>query len=288
MPPVVVLFLGCAAGYGVVPASSQSKSSAWTSTYVKSFTCEACGPNSVAFQPESNLVAVWDGANWSLQCRGSSSSADSSSGSDTSTGGSGGSAVGLAPQVPPQGSSSGGTAVGMAPRLPPGGSSSGGSSGGGSSSGIEASPAPGKQKGKKGKAVGLSFQQSSTAAAPGVPAATAAPTGAIPVAVTAAAVTSVAVGGLVQAPPAPGASTLAAVLKARRFYTAGSRQRRNAYAAVDSAPWWPGECIDCALAGATASPDRTHCGECCCVAPAAWGVFAVVMQPMKVHLTSTS
>jgi len=67
---------GCSAGHGVVPKGTSSASvraSAWKSTYVKTFTCQACPENHVAFQPGSNLYVAFDGADWSLKCIGQSS-----------------------------------------------------------------------------------------------------------------------------------------------------------------------------------------------------------------------
>lgn len=40
-----------------------------------------------------------------------------------------------------------------------------------------------------------------------------------------------------------------------------SSGRRSPYDMYLSAPWWPGKCVDCGLAGATADSSGVYCGE---------------------------
>ena len=63
-------------------------------------------------------------------------------------------------------------------------------------------------------------------------------------------------------------------VNAEQWYAQGLRWRRNhhsssggGYGMYDSAPWWPGQCIDCSLAGASADSSGTFCGE------SGWGGF---------------
>jgi hypothetical protein len=225
-------------GYGVVPTGNQTKTSAWMSTYVQSFTCAQCANNTVPLLPGSNLRAVWSGSSWSLMCTGNTSS----SGSGSSGSSSGSSGEGAPPAPNTGGVAIGGVRSGVGGRLPgrprlarPGSAAGAASAGrlpvaGGSSQG----------------AAGTGSRRLQQAAA--------APT-------AASARAAAARGGALRAAVAGPASTSVAAIRARQFFTAGVRERRDARGKFVASPWWPGQCVDCALAGGVADPTGTFCSE---------------------------
>jgi hypothetical protein len=230
---VVSAVVGCVDGHGVVARGSKTAAAqtAWASThYVRSFTCQACGPNQVPFLPGSNVLVVWDGATWGVKCASSSSSGQNTQ----------------APAVPPSNVelSSGLTtrrkrraAAASAKSLPLATST--------------AAEAPG--------AVQLPPPAPPAVVTESGPVATSADS-------TVATQTAVSASGL-QLPDTDFDSMHARQRRQQEDWYKRGRRRRSGSSSgggtkYDCAPWLPGQCIDCSLVGATADPTGTYCSKC--------------------------
>jgi hypothetical protein len=319
----VYVCVGCEDGYGVWPLNSQQSATAegWTARYVKSFTCQPCGPNQVPFLPGSNVLAAWDGSDWTLQCQDNtrgirSGNMGSQGGNSVGLDASGGATDGATPSyehsgtpTPPSdaGRSAGSPPVAYAPKPPAPGAQNSEAPAPTSDSAVSsdaAASAPSKGWSKPntlGRRL-AKFGDASLAVNSVVESATAMPLGrpTEPPVVTAAQtgtqpsaskyISRCETGNLFLNCPAELKSWMqlqvfdTCLLDANHvlntsdcapaadgvedWFQSGMRGQatKDGVSAAShntymNAPWWPGQCVDCALVGGTEDPTGTYCGE---------------------------